>query len=177
MKNTKKLLSITNLKKYFPIAKTSLFQKEQLYVRANEDITLDIYGDGDETYVGKLRAAADARVTFHGAVAGSEMPRIYSEADCVIVPSMWYETYNFVLREALATGALALASQIGAMPEAVAVGENGFLFAPADGGDLKAAIERALAFDFAAYKKGSFPTTEDEGRVYGRIYFDSVINK
>lgn len=38
-----KLLSITNLKKYFPVAKSSLFQKEQLYVRANEDITLDIY--------------------------------------------------------------------------------------------------------------------------------------
>ena len=43
MQSTKKLLSITNLKKYFPIAKSSVFQKEQLYVRANEDITLDIY--------------------------------------------------------------------------------------------------------------------------------------
>lgn len=43
MSNTKKLLSISNLKKYFPIAKSSIFQKEQLYVRANEDITLDIY--------------------------------------------------------------------------------------------------------------------------------------
>ena len=43
MSNTKKLLSITNLKKYFPVAKTSLFQRKQLYVRANEDITIDIY--------------------------------------------------------------------------------------------------------------------------------------
>ncbi len=43
MPSTRKLLSVTNLKKYFPIAKSSLFQKEQLYVRANEDITLDIY--------------------------------------------------------------------------------------------------------------------------------------
>ncbi len=43
MSSTKKLLSISNLKKYFPIAKSSIFQKEQLYVRANEDITLDIY--------------------------------------------------------------------------------------------------------------------------------------
>ena len=40
---TKKLLSITNLKKYFPVAKSSIFQKQQLYVRANEDITIDIY--------------------------------------------------------------------------------------------------------------------------------------
>ena len=43
MPNTKKLLSITNLKKYFPIQKTSIFQKEQLYVRANEEISLDIF--------------------------------------------------------------------------------------------------------------------------------------
>ncbi len=43
MKTTKKLLSITNLKEYFPVAKTSVFQRKQLYVRANEDITLDIY--------------------------------------------------------------------------------------------------------------------------------------
>lgn len=43
MNSTKKILSITNLKKYFPIAKSSIFQRNQLYVRANEDITLDIY--------------------------------------------------------------------------------------------------------------------------------------
>ncbi len=43
MQNTKKLLSITNLKKYFPIAKSSIFQKDQLYVRANEEISIDIY--------------------------------------------------------------------------------------------------------------------------------------
>ena len=43
MPNTRKLLSIKNLKKYFPIAKSSIFQKEQLYVRANEEITIDIH--------------------------------------------------------------------------------------------------------------------------------------
>ncbi|MCI8542254.1 MAG: ATP-binding cassette domain-containing protein [Lachnospiraceae bacterium] len=37
-----KLLTITNLKKYFPVAKSSLFTR-QMYVRANEDISIDIY--------------------------------------------------------------------------------------------------------------------------------------
>ncbi len=37
-----RLLSITNLKKYFPVAKSSFFAK-QMYVRANEDISIDIY--------------------------------------------------------------------------------------------------------------------------------------
>ena len=31
-----------SIKKYFPISKSSIFQREELYVRANEDITLDI---------------------------------------------------------------------------------------------------------------------------------------
>ena len=43
MSSTKKLLSITNLKKYFPVAKSSIFQKEQFYVRANEEISIDIH--------------------------------------------------------------------------------------------------------------------------------------
>ena len=43
MPSTKKLLSITNLKKYFPVAKSSIFQKNRLYVRANENISIDIY--------------------------------------------------------------------------------------------------------------------------------------
>ena len=37
-----KLLSITNLKKYFPMPKASVFS-QQVYNRANEDITLDIF--------------------------------------------------------------------------------------------------------------------------------------
>ena len=134
------------------------------------DITLNIYGDGDETYLKKLRELADERVSFKGAAPASSMPSIYSNADCVIVPSMWYETYNFVLREALMTGALVLASNIGAMPEAIDVGENGYLFAPADLDDLKEKMKSALSFDFQNYKKREFPATEDEGRMYSGIY-------
>ena len=39
----KLLLRITDLKQWFPVKKTKLFQKEQLYVRANDGISLDIY--------------------------------------------------------------------------------------------------------------------------------------
>jgi oligopeptide/dipeptide ABC transporter ATP-binding protein len=43
MKNGKKvLIQIENLKQYFPIKKSS-FRSEQLYVRANDDVSLDIY--------------------------------------------------------------------------------------------------------------------------------------
>ena len=44
MANEKKvLIRVENLKQYFPVKKASFKQKEQLYVRANDDITLDIY--------------------------------------------------------------------------------------------------------------------------------------
>ncbi|MCF6460491.1 oligopeptide/dipeptide ABC transporter ATP-binding protein [Clostridium sp. Cult3] len=39
----KVLVRIENLKKYFPLKKKSIFDREQLYVRANDDVTLDIY--------------------------------------------------------------------------------------------------------------------------------------
>lgn len=37
------LLRVENLQKYFPLKKKSVFQKETEYVRANKDITLNIY--------------------------------------------------------------------------------------------------------------------------------------
>ena len=43
MPSTKKLLSVKSLGKRFPAAKTRLFQKERLYVTANEDVSFDIY--------------------------------------------------------------------------------------------------------------------------------------
>ena len=43
MENKKVLIRIQNLTKHFPIKKKSIFQREQLFVQANDNITLDIY--------------------------------------------------------------------------------------------------------------------------------------
>ncbi|MFS8501364.1 MAG: ATP-binding cassette domain-containing protein [Caldicoprobacter sp.] len=42
-KEKKVLIRIQHLKQYFPIKKSSIFSREQLYVRANDDISLEIY--------------------------------------------------------------------------------------------------------------------------------------
>lgn len=42
MAEEKVLLRIRNLKKYFPLKKRSLFQKERLYIKANDGISIDI---------------------------------------------------------------------------------------------------------------------------------------
>lgn len=41
-KDKKVLIKIENLKQYFPVKKTNAFSTEQLYVRANDDISIDI---------------------------------------------------------------------------------------------------------------------------------------
>ena len=43
MENKKVLIRIQNLTKHFPIRKKSFFQRKQLFVQANTDISLDIY--------------------------------------------------------------------------------------------------------------------------------------
>ena len=44
MTEKKKILfKVENLQKYFPIKKTSVFQREQKFVRANKDISIEIY--------------------------------------------------------------------------------------------------------------------------------------
>ncbi len=147
------------------------------FKRLKGDVSLDIYGEGDETYISKLKGLADTRVTFHGAVAGSKMPEIYAESDCVIVPSMWYETYNFVFREALRTGAFVLVSDIGAMSEGVDEGTNGYLFKPADKEDLYEKMKLALEFNFENYRMRSFPTISDEGRTYFSLYKNALVKQ
>ncbi len=43
MADQKTLLRIRNLKKYFPLKKRSLFQKERYFIKANDGISIDIY--------------------------------------------------------------------------------------------------------------------------------------
>ena len=55
-------LSITNLKKYFPVAKATVFQKtQQYYVKANEDISLDIYEGETHRRRRRVRLRQDPR--------------------------------------------------------------------------------------------------------------------
>ncbi len=72
-----KLLSIKNLKKYFPLAKSSIFQREQLYVRANEDISIDIFEGETFGLVGESGCGKSTLgrvlLQIYGQTAGSSM--------------------------------------------------------------------------------------------------------
>ena len=71
---------------------------------------------------------------------------LLADADCVVMPSQWPETFGIVAREALVRGVPVVVARVGGLADAVDEGRNGFTFAP-DRTDELADILRRLARD------------------------------
>ena len=112
--------------------------------------TLTIAGDGPERE--RLRQLIvlnnlENRVEFCGSVTHSELPRMYAQADVVVVPSIQDRAGDRdglpnVVLEAMASGRAIVASDAGAIASAVTDYENGLLVPPADPVALGQAIRR-----------------------------------
>lgn len=136
-----------------------------------EDCTLELYGPGNRTFVAKLRRwiGSDPRIRISGAVSPEALARIYPELDCVVVPSLVPETYNYVSREALQSGCVVVAADIGALPEVVGTAPNGLLFSAGDPSALLAAMQRARVFRPVPAVRVA-PTSAEESAVYLNSY-------
>lgn len=96
--------------------------------RSFPHIPLTIVGDGPERH--ELEAVAPANVTFTGALSGSEVRSRMAQAQCLIMPSIWYETFGLTIIEAFSVGTPVLASRLGAMAELIDAGVTGLTFEP-----------------------------------------------
>ena len=114
----------------------------------NAEYTL--LGPVTEPYAGELRKLAAGvpglTLRMYGGFEQAELSQLLGDADALVVPSLVWETFSRVAREAFACGVPVLASRLGALPEAVREGENGHLFDPQRPAEL-AAILRSLADD------------------------------
>jgi glycosyltransferase involved in cell wall biosynthesis len=70
------------------------------------------------------------------------LPALLADAEVVVVPSIVPETFSIVAREAFACGLPVIASNIGALPEAIRDGEDGWLFEPGDANQLAELLSR-----------------------------------
>ncbi|MEZ5976916.1 MAG: glycosyltransferase [Planctomycetota bacterium] len=114
--------------------------------RERERLPLTLYGDStDRAYVARIAARAkELGATWAGAYDSEDLAPVFSTFDVLVVPSIWYENFPTVVREAFAAGRPAVASDLGALPESVRDGVDGLLFEPGDPDALAAALRRFL---------------------------------
>ncbi len=109
---------------------------------------LTIYGSRNpwtETYYDRLKGSANGfSIDFRGFFKRESLAEALSDQDVVILPSICPESFSFVIREANGMGLPVIASRIGAIPEAVKEGANGFLFKSGNRDDLKRCMLRFI---------------------------------
>ncbi|MGE5602389.1 MAG: glycosyltransferase, partial [Nitrososphaerales archaeon] len=110
------------------------------------NIRLTFYGREDivPAFSRKLRrdAARDGRIAFAGPFQPADRDLVYQDIDVLVIPSTAHESFSLVAREALGRGIPVIASEIGALPEVIKDGVNGFLTPPGDPQALGAVIAR-----------------------------------
>jgi glycosyltransferase involved in cell wall biosynthesis len=145
----------------------------------SDNVTLRIFGSGENhLYVNRLfdMAKNDKRIEFHGVYHEEDVGDIFSNVDVVIIPSLVYESYSFVLHEALACNTPVVASNAGGMAEKIKHGSNGFCFPVGDVKALKTIVDEIIANPQMLnslkqnIKGSSISTVEQEAYAYYKIY-------
>jgi glycosyltransferase involved in cell wall biosynthesis len=90
-----------------------------------------------------LLEATEGRVTFGGAYDHVDLPKLLSQTDWVVVPSLWWENSPLVIQEAFLHGRPVICSDIGGMAEKVTDEVNGLHFRVRNPTSLARTIERA----------------------------------
>ena len=98
---------------------------------------------GDGPVAEALKAHAPPNVEFRPTVSPAEVPALIREARALVLPSVCYEAQPRVILEAYAAAVPVLASNLGALPEAVGH-DSGLLVPPGDPGSWADAVERLL---------------------------------
>lgn len=104
-------------------------------------VELTIAGRGPLEATIREVAARDPRVTFLGYITGERKHALLSDADHLLIPSLWYENAPVAIIEAAAYRLGVIGSRIGGIPELVEEGRSGLLFEPGDSAQLAGIIQ------------------------------------
>ena len=91
-----------------------------------------------------LRRGIAERVSFLGSLEGADLARAYTSSAVFVSPS-WTEAFPLVIPEAMAAGLPLVVTAVGAIPDFVKNGEDGFLIPPHDPAALADRIVRLLS--------------------------------
>ena len=108
-----------------------------------------------------------------GELGQDDRDRVVAESHALVMPSVWPEPFGLTAIEAMATGTPVIARAVGALPEIVRQGRDGFL-AP-DAAGMAAALDGVAALDRAAIRRDAIERfsaarmADGYERIYSRI--------
>lgn len=103
-----------------------------------------IAGKGEMEPKFQALAQENPRVKLLGYISGRQKQDIFRDADCMILPSLWYENAPVVIVEAAAYGMGIIGSRIGAIPEFIEHEKTGLLFEPGNANHLAQTMLRVI---------------------------------
>lgn len=121
------------------------FWEVQKHHPLNQDIKLDIIGDGPQK--SELEALVEkeypnSNITFKGILTGEPLNKELNIHKFQVVPSVGGEAFGIVALEGMASGCIEICNDSDGLQEAI--GNNGFLFKKGDVADLTARMEEVL---------------------------------
>lgn len=134
------------------VARLTIYKGIHLFIEAAaavckryQNVVFIIVGDGPfrnklEKMVHKI--GISNRVFFYGACR--QIPKVLSEFDIFVMPSLWIESFGMVAIEAMAMGKPVISFETGALSEIVEDGKSGILVPNGDVRALSKAIEMLL---------------------------------
>ena len=106
-------------------------------------------------------ARNDERISFHGRISDERLKHFYEQSNFLVIPSVWYETFGLVILESFSHGTPVIGSQIGAIPELIKDGYNGYLFEPKDDEKLKNIICNLSSTNVHKMQKNAYATAQE----------------
>jgi glycosyltransferase involved in cell wall biosynthesis len=151
---------------------------EAVRLLAGAPVELRLFGASfhEADYERSLRtlAADDRRIRFEGTYQHVELPRILSELDAVVIPSLWHENLPTTGLNAAAAGVPLLVSDVGGLVELIEDYDCGLSFRRGDAADLAALLDRLLddraALADARRRIVDPPSLEEEAWRIERVY-------
>lgn len=141
-----------------------------------QHLRLKIYGTtyGNVDYMDYLLklAGRDKRISFVGTYSITDTSRIHDEADLVVQPSLWFETYPLTGVAALAYGVPIVVPDLTGAAELVIPGNNGYIYTFGDVSSLSAQLSKAAADNLKMTQRISYSQSiESEAVSTEKLYY------
>lgn len=136
----------------------------QQWQAIGSSLPLKIVGTGPLESVVANAASEYEAISFEGFQSMPRVLELIGQATCVVMPSLWYETFGRVIIEAFAKGTPVLVTNLGAMAELVSDGETGFRFDPHKTDDLATKVKQLTDNPDLRMKLGEAARLEYETR-------------